>query len=319
MKITTFAAAGAALTVSLMSLMTPSLAKDASARLLMNWFGQANQSGYWQAQLNHANAEGGLKIETLPGGPRIQTIPQVAAGEAEFGMADADDVLVARQMGAPVKAVFVGLNYVPYSLVYHPGQGIESVKDFDGRTVALSIGASYWEWLKLTYGLKDAREIPVSGDMSLFANDPGMVQQGYSIFLPYRMTEAGIESEQIKVKDLGYRPYDVLFTTDEMIEKHPELVEAAIEAVKRGWQDFIADPMLSRAMILDMNKSISPEVHDRAVEEMLADFLPSDTSKMGCMEDARWTELSGQLKEIGALPEDFDPTTAYDASFVKGC
>ena len=53
-----------------------------------------------------------------------------------------------------------------------------------------------------------------------------MVQQGYSLFLPARMAAAGIAVQQITLASLGYRPYDVLFTTDEMIQKHPELVKA---------------------------------------------------------------------------------------------
>ena len=70
------------------------------------------------------------------------------------------------------QAVFIALDYVPYTLVYHPESGIKSITDLKGKTVAVSLGFAYWEWLKKHHGLTDVREIPVSGDLSLFRAAP---------------------------------------------------------------------------------------------------------------------------------------------------
>jgi NitT/TauT family transport system substrate-binding protein len=288
-------------------------------RILLNWFAQADQAGYWQAQIDDLGKPAGLKISVLQGGPKIQTIPQVAAGQAEFGMGNADDILLARLRGAPVKAVFIGLDYVPYTLVYHPASGIKSITDLSGKTVAVSLGFAYWEWLKKHYGLTGMREIPVSGDLSLFRTDMKMVQQGYSIFLPYRMDDAGIANAQFKVAELGYRPYDVMFTTDELLQTKPKLVREAVAAVKRGWIDFMKNPATVKPVMMKLNSQIPPDVHDRAVKEMLSDLLPHDPAKVGCMSDARWTHLAAQLHEAGLLPGHFDVKQAYDKGVVPGC
>jgi NitT/TauT family transport system substrate-binding protein len=288
-------------------------------RLLMNWFAQADQSGYWQAQIDDAGQNYGLKLTTTQGGPKIQTIPQVAAGQAEFGVGNADDILLARLRGAPVRAVFASLNYVPYTLVYHPSAEIKTITDLKQKTFAVNIGFAYWEWLKKKYGLQGVKEIPVSGDLGLFRADPNMVQQGYSIFLPGRITAAGISNAQFKVADLGYRPYDILFTTDEMIQKNPELVRNTIAAVKASWSNFINDPAKSKPLILSLNNLVTPEVHDTAVKEMIADLLPRDHSKIGCMTDERWEEIGQQLKDVNFLPPEFDVKKAYDKSWVPGC
>ena len=88
-------------------------------RILTNWFIQPDQAGYWQAAQDKLGLAAGVRISVLQGGPRIQTVPQVMAGQAEFGIGNADDVLLARQRGAPVRAVFAPLDHVPYTLVYH--------------------------------------------------------------------------------------------------------------------------------------------------------------------------------------------------------
>lgn len=93
----------------------PAFAQDAKpVRILTNWFAQPDQAGYWQAQQDKLGRSAGVAITVLQGGPKIQTIPQVASGQAEFGIGNADDVLLARLRGTPVKAVSAHLDVVPH-------------------------------------------------------------------------------------------------------------------------------------------------------------------------------------------------------------
>lgn len=315
------ALAGAAVLAALAAFaIGPAAAQEAKpVRILTNWFAQPDQAGFWQAQQDKLGKEAGIAIGVLQGGPKIQTIPQVASGQAEFGIANADDVLLARMRGAPVKAVFAQLDYVPYSLVYHTDPAVKSIADLQGRTFAVAIGTAYWEWTKKHFKLKDTREIPVSGDLSLFRNDPKMVQQGYSLYLPARMQAAGIPVQQITIASLGYRPYEVLFTTDEMIQKNPALVKATIAAVQKGWSNYVRNPSGLKPMLTEMNKQISPEVYDAANKELIEKLISHDLGKIGCMTDARWSEVAAQLKSVAFLPVGFSEKQAYDKSFVPGC
>lgn len=288
-------------------------------RILSNWFAQPDQAGYWQAQQDKLGKEAGIEISVLQGGPKIQTIPQVASGQAEFGIGNADDVLLARLRGAPVRAVFAHLDYVPYTLVYHADPAVKSIADLQGRTFAVNIGNAYWEWTKKQYKLTGTREIPVSGDLSLFRNDPKMVQQGYSLFLPARMAAAGVQVQQVTLASLGYRPYDVLFTTDDMIRKNPALVKATIAAVQKGWANYVRNPSGLKPLITGMNKQMTPEIYDAANKEMIETLISHDLGRIGCMTDARWSELAGQLRSVNFLPANFDAKRGYDRTLVPGC
>ena len=301
-------------------LAPPALAQEQKpVRLLMNWFAQPDQSGFWQAQIDDPGKDKGLKITTTQGGPKIQTIPQVAAGQAEFGVSNADDLLLARLRGAPVRAVFASMDYVPYTLVYHPSPDIKSITDLKQKTFAVSLGFAYWEWLKKQYGLQGAKEIPVSGDLGLFRNDPNMVQQGYSLYLPARMSAAGIANAQFKVAELGYRPYAVLFTTDDLIAKNPGLVRDTVAAVKASWANFVQDPTKALAAEQALNNQIAPDIAALAAKDLIAELLPRDPSKIGCMTDARWDEIGRQLQDVKFLTAEFDVKKAYDKSWVSGC
>ncbi|MDQ0086196.1 NitT/TauT family transport system substrate-binding protein [Variovorax boronicumulans] len=306
-----------------LAVVLPLLAQAADApkpvRILSNWFAQPDQAGYWQAQQDKLGKEAGIEISVLQGGPKIQTIPQVASGQAEFGIGNADDVLLARLRGAPVRAVFAHLDYVPYTLVYHADPAVKSIADLQGRTFAVNIGNAYWEWTKKQYKLTGTREIPVSGDLSLFRNDPKMVQQGYSLFLPARMAAAGVQVQQVTLASLGYRPYDVLFTTDDMIRKNPALVKATIAALQKGWANYVRNPSGLKPLITGMNKQMTPEIYDAANKEMIETLISHDLGRIGCMTDARWSELAGQLRSVNFLPANFDAKQGYDRTLVPGC
>ena len=298
-------------------MMSVTYAKE-KVTLLMDWFPQGNQSGFWQAQFDNAHNPD-LEITIKSGGPKVRTTTAVASGQVEFGLNGSDSVMMANAKGAGLKAIFVSLGHVPYTLVYHPNTGVNSVQDLDGRPFAVVMGITYWKWVKHTYGLNKVKEFPLTGDLGLFARTPQQFQQGYSLFLPARLDAKGVPNEQITVESLGYRPYSVLFTSDKLIKENRALVQAVVDRLSISFHKSLVDPKPTRDFILSKSKKVNAEIHNNALELMKADFLPADWSKIGCQDPQRWVELASQLKEVNVLPADFDPHSSYDTSFKKGC
>ena len=286
--------------------------------LLMDWFPQGNQSGYWQAQFDNQYHDD-LEIVVKSGGPKVNTTSAVASGQVEFGLQASDSVMLANSKGAGLKGIFVSLDHVPYTLVFHPNTGVKSVKDLDGRPFAVKMGVTYWKWGKYTYGLNKVKEFPLTGDLGVFARTPQQFQQGYSLFLPARLDAKGVPNEQITVESLGYRPYSVLFTSDKMIKENRALVQAVVDRLSISFHKSLVDPKPTRDFILSKSKKVNAEIHNNALELMKADFLPKDWSKIGCQDPMRWEELAHQMKEVKVLPANFDPHSSYDTSFKKGC
>ena len=307
------------LTFSVVFFMSVGLASAAKeVTLLMDWIPQGNQSGYFQAQFDNQYHDD-VKIVIKSGGPKINTTAQVAAGSVEFGLQASDSVMMANSKGAKLKGIFVSLGHVPYTLVYHPNTGVNSVKDLDGRPFAVKIGVTYWMWVKHKYGLHNVKEFPLKGDLGLFARTPQQFQQGYSLFLPARLDAKGVPNEQITIESLGYRPYSVLFTTDKMIRENRDLVQTVVDRLSISFHKSLVDPKPTRDFILSKSKKVNAEIHNNAIELMKRDFLPADWSKIGCQDPNRWVETANQMKEVNVLPADFDPHSSYDTSFKKGC
>ena len=295
-----------------------SVAYTKEVTLLMDWFPQGNQSGFWQAQLDNQYHDD-LEITVKPGGPKVRTTIAVASGQVEFGLNGSDSVMMANSKGAKLRAIFVSLGHVPYNLVYHPNTGVKTIQDLNGRRFAVVMGITYWKWVKHKYGLDKVQEFPLTGDLGLFAKTPNMFQQGYSIFLPARMDAKGIPNAQFKVADLGYRPYSVLFTSEKLIKENPALVQAVVDRLSMSFHKSLVDPKPTRDLILSKSKKTTIAIHNNALRLMKRDFLPKDWSKIGCQDPNRWVELANQMKEVDVLPADFDPHQSYDTSFKRGC
>ena len=306
-----------AVIVAFFMMMSVTYAKE-KVTLLMDWFPQGNQSGFWQAQFDNAHNPD-LEITIKSGGPKVRTTTAVASGQVEFGLNGSDSVMMANAKGAGLKAIFVSLGHVPYTLVYHPNTGVNNVQDLDGRPFAVVMGITYWKWVKHTYGLNKVKEFPLTCDLGLFARTPQQFQQGYSLFLPARLDAKGVPNEQITVESLGYRPYSVLFTSDKLIKENRALVQAVVDRLSISFHKSLVDPKPTRDFILSKSKKVNAEIHNNALVLMKADFLPADWSKIGCQDPQRWVELASQLKEVNVLPADFDPHSSYDTSFKKGC
>lgn len=291
-------------------------AEATSATILTNWFAQAEQGGYWAAQAEGLAEDRGVDLTVMQGGPGIQTIPQVAAGEADFGVGNADEVLVAVASGLPIVAVTAGPAKNLQCMAYHESTGIEGFGDLNGHTVA-RVPSPYWDYIRTEFDLNDVHEINI-GDLASFQNDENLVTQCFLTSEPYTIEEMGIEGVGYLsvADDGGYNAYqNLLYTTQDFIDQHPDVVEAVVQASNEGWQAMLDDPTATKALIMETNPDGDPGVFDYAVGLFKSDpsLLGDD---IGSMSAERWAELNEQLQQIELVPAGFDETAAYTTEFL---
>lgn len=285
-----------------------------TATILTNWFAQAEQGPYWAAQAEGLAEARGVDLTVTQGGPGIQTVPQVAAGEADFGVANADEIAVAVSNGLPIVAVMAGFDQNIQCLAYHESSGITDFGDLNGFRVAQTL-IPYWDYIKQEYDLNDVQEVNL-GSLAQFEADPGLVQQCFITSEPYVLEQDGIEGiGYLMVRDSGFNPYqNMLFTTQRMIDEKPDVVRAVVEASIEGWDRMLADPQQTKDLIQQVNTESDPGAVDYAIEKMRADpDLVGDSP--GSQSDERWSTLKDQLVEIGLLPDDFDIASVYTTEY----
>jgi len=285
------------------------------ATLLMNWFAQAEQGGYWEAQAADTGKAEGVTIKVQQGGPQIQTIPQVAAGKADFGVAQADELMLARAEGVPVVEVFGGMDKYLQCMMYHPSSGIKDFSDISGHQVAVAPSGGFWPWIKGHYNLKDVQEINFTGTLAEFKRNDNLVQQCFITSEPYFADQEKIDHAELLVADAGYNPYSQgLFTSERMIDENPDLVRKVVAAVQKGWEKFLQDPAAARSLVLKVNKDMEQGPFDYAWKTIKnGDYLGSP---IGAMTAERWKTVHDQLKEAGVLEKEVDPGEVWTDEFM---
>ena len=112
--------------------------------------------------------------------------------------------------------------------------------------------------------------------------------------------------------------YELLLVTNEKtISEKKDLVQNFVRAVKRGYEDAIADPQGAVRIM----KKLKPEI-DLAIEtksvDLLAPLWVPENKVFGWQEESRWINFANWMKDNGLVSKTLDPKSAFDNSFVAG-
>src|SRR5690625_2768676 len=152
---------------------------------VLNWFAQPAHAGNYAAIKAGIYEDYGLDVDIEQGGPQVSATQIVASGKAQFGIANADEVLMARDEGLPLVAVAAGFQDTPQAFAFHEGQEVDSVEDFNGREVFVTPGAGYWEYLKSEYDISDVKEMAHTGSLLNFISNEESIAQVFAQSEPF--------------------------------------------------------------------------------------------------------------------------------------
>jgi len=288
-------------------------------KLVLNWFAKAQHGGVYAAQENGLFEENGLNVTIEPGGPQVSSINMVASGNADFGLAHADQIVMARNEGIELVAVATAMQGSPQAFMFHKGKGIEDFEELNGRKVYVQPGIVYWEYLKTQYDLSGVEELAYTGQHVNFIDDVDSVSQSFVTSEPYFMKLENIEVETKLISDAGYDPYNVvLYVTKDYLEENKETVEAFTKAFVEGWN-------LYKDSYEDINKIILQDNPDIELEslkfeaESQAEFvygMDAAENGVGYMTEERWATLIKQLYDLGLVDENFNAKEIFTTEFL---
>jgi NitT/TauT family transport system substrate-binding protein len=284
-----------------------------------NWFAESAHGGQFAAALNKEYEKQNLDMTTDQGGPSVSTVPLVASGKYQFGMFSADQILLARQDGVPLVAVFAPFQIGLGGLMYHTSQPLKDFPDLNGRKVYVSAAANYWQYLQKKYSLDQAQIMTYNGQLATFLSDEAAVFQCYISEEPVAAAKQGVQVGYLRTADSGYNAYsNIMGTTEQMIRDKPEVVQAFVTASLAGWQAYLEDPKPTLEAIKLINKDYNVELgaQSASIEKTLVLGPANDRKIIGTMSVERFKDLHDQLRSVDGLKADLDYKAAFDTSFI---
>lgn len=286
-------------------------------RLQLNWFPDAQHGGFYMALLNgHYEAEG-LDVEIIPGGPGANVEPKVDLGRVEFGIANAHRVLLRRNEGAKITAVFAALQQSPRCIMVHQESGVTKFEDLEGMTLAVGSDAAFYKYMQHKVALKNVKLVPYSGSNAAFLLDKTYAQQAYSISEPILVARRGAQPVCLMLSDLGFNPYtSCLIASEKFIAQNPEVVQKFVRASQKGWNDYLENPEKANLEMEKLNKEHDLQALNAGAAATAKLCKPIPSTKVGTMTEARWVKLVEQLQSIEMLKSDFEMGKAFSLEFL---
>lgn len=288
--------------------------------LLLGYRPDVQFAPFYVAQREGHFADAGLEVTIEhKQAPDVQRL--VADGQAEFGVADATDVMIARTAGIPIRYASTLYQSFPVALIGAAG----AVPDDPAELAGLTIGTpgrfgSSWHALTaildaggLTVDDITLREYPQFNQAEGFANGEVDLITGFRNNEPLRIASRGTEPDLLTLDDLAPLPGPGVIVGDELLADDPELVRAFTAALAAAQAEVIADPEVGFAAAEAEVPTIAEDPDTaRAVLDATVELWEGDGFAGGAVDRDLWTEGYDTMLRLGFI----DGSVALDEMLV---
>lgn len=298
----------------------PNSSGQTSITLALNWVPEPEFGGFYAALEEGFYAKQKLDVTLQPGGAGSPVVQMIAAGKVPLGVVSADEVVIARNRGVDIVAVFAVCQVCPQGIMTHADRGLATLEDVfkTPGTIAMEPGLAYAKFLMKKYAPSDqVKIVPYTGGLVQFLHDQNYSQQCFVFSEPLAAQRQNVKPKTFLVAESGYNPYTVVVaTTGTFLKKHPDIVEKFVMATRQGWASYLKDPASANAVMGKLNTTMDAQTFTQAAAAMVPLVQTDETAVngIGSMTSQRWTTLAQQLVDLKII-DSAPPTESLFKSF----
>jgi NitT/TauT family transport system substrate-binding protein len=284
-------------------------------RLALNWKPEPEFGGLYEAERAGFFAKRNLAVE-ITGGPGAPVVQMVQAGKVELGIAAADEVVIARDRGSDVVAVFATYQTSPQGIMAHASRGAASLGALleSGGTLAVEPGLPYVKWFEKHFDLSKTKIVPYGYSVAPFLNDPLLATQVFVTAEPIAARRQGADPKVFLIAESGFDPYAaVVIAKGAWLRENRAVVADFVAALRAGWRAYLDDPAPANALMGGLNQEMDAETF-RLGAAAQAPLIENEFTKqhgIGAMSLERWTQLAAQLGTLGLLDGTPKPAECF--------
>jgi NitT/TauT family transport system substrate-binding protein len=309
--------------------VTPALAQEKVTILLDYAYPEGIQASLHLATAKGWYKEAGLDVEVKDGKGSIVTVQQIAAGQADIGLAQLNSMAGAIANGLPVVSIMAFSRKGDNGLVVARDSGINTVADFKGKKLVSIAGGAVGPLIEpflRTGGLtpKDVTIVIVDGSALASTYTSGGADGIVTIvgyFLP--TVEKTRPSKAILFSDVGLNlPGYGLLVNKSMVESRPAVLRKIVEINQRAWA-YIADghQVEGADAIVNQRASLRPD-RDSLIAQVTfyANILNSPGTEgkpLGWQSADEWQQALNVMAAAGILKSGLKPEDMFTNQFTQ--
>ncbi len=288
-------------------------------RLQLKWKHQFQFAGYYAAIEKGFYKNAGLEVTLIEAVENQSSESAVFNHQAEFGVCTSDIVLM-RSNGLSAVVLACIFQHSPQIIIGSKKSGIENVHDLIGKSVMLE---------------------PHAADMITYLNDEGVSLDkmkirthqfdtnqlilgevdaitAYNTDEPHVLQQAKFDYTVISPNAGGIDFYgDILFTSQQLIETEPELVERFVAASLRGWKYAMEhQPELVDIIYNTYSKRHSKE-HLRFEANQMTRYILPEVVEIGYANRGRWANIIETYFKTGIIKNRISIGGMFYADYQK--
>jgi NitT/TauT family transport system substrate-binding protein len=293
----------------------------------LDWLFQGPNVGFIVAKEKGYYEQAGLDVAIGPGKGSGSTAQLTANKDCQFGFADGYVVGNGVSKGMNITMVASIYRRNPTAVVVLEDSDIRTVKDLEGKTVAMPTGATqFQQWPAFVKGCGlDGNKISVvSVDPAGMA--PALITGKVNAISTY--AQGGVPGIEIrgkkKVRMLWYADCGVtavsngIIVHNDLIKEDPALIRAFVAASIRGFLYGRKQPDEMAAIVKKYDEAADARTNKREAELSWNNWLTPNTmgKPLGWMSDKDWAATVNVLRQYGGVTTPLDARKLYTNDFV---
>jgi NitT/TauT family transport system substrate-binding protein len=223
----------------------------------------------------------------------------------DFATTSADQVLIAREQGADVVAIFAVYQTSPQGIMVHKARGFSKIDDVFTNPGTLEAEDAPWlKYLLRKFPGSVVKLASNSPGIASFLAKPELSKQCFITSEPLQALAADSDPQTFLIADAGYNPYTtVVIARGEMVRDEPETIKQMILALREGWRAYVDDPAATNAVMGKLNREMDAHTFAESarVQRALIETDATKKSALGEMTTERWQTLAQQLVDLAVI------------------
>lgn len=294
---------------------------DTPLALQLGWLINSGQFGEAIALSKGWYDDAGISFSLNPGGPSIDGIALVAAGESQIGqISSSPSHMLARSQGIPVKAFAVCVQDHPYAWLSKSENPIEKPQDLVGKAVGGPATSDILLTALLAANDVDPEDVEfVATGESVAPLMTGQIDAwGTWLNSISQRRPLGEDFTSMRLADFGVPLYGyIYYSTDDALEKQADLIKEFTTATARGWEFAYENIEDAAKATVEMSPEAKLQDIQDDGEAMMQYVFTKSTAEngWGTMDKSIWERqiaLWDELGQFNSEPPSVDQLATWD-------
>ncbi len=284
---------------------------------------------FYLAQEKGWFAEKGLRVEIDDGNGTGPAVALLASNKIDVAYANLSAVSIARDKGAPVKAIAGIVRKGDYGLIVDANGPIKSPSDLEGKTIIYSPSSSETPFID-TYlkraGVDKRKVNLMSVDLAAKVSSymSGKADGMLTLVPLYTLKDfTPRPSRGLLYADVGINILSMgLISNEKTIAERPQVLAGFVATMQRSWEAIYRGGAVEEAVAALIkhrpNAKLDPKLMKAQIESLYP-FLNTEASKdkpLLWMPPSDWEATISVLEEIDLIKKGTKPETHYTNQFV---